>query len=67
MAFDARHRDKTGEISRKDGNTLISTLRKTYGPNFANGCDDHEELSDVLHKLDEQSLTIWYTIIRTAT
>jgi hypothetical protein len=58
VAFDARYRDKTGEISRKDGNTLISTLRKTYGPNFANGCDDHEELSDVLHKLDEQSLTI---------
>ncbi len=29
----------------------------TYGPNFANGCDDHEGLNNVLHKLDEQSLT----------
>jgi hypothetical protein len=31
MAIDARHRQKNGEISRKHGNTLISTLRKTYG------------------------------------
>jgi hypothetical protein len=30
MAFE-RHRDKNGEISRKHGNTLIRTLRKTYG------------------------------------
>jgi hypothetical protein len=30
MAFDTRHRDKSGEISRKHGNTLIRTLRKTY-------------------------------------
>ena len=48
MAIDARHRDKNGEISRKHGNTLISRLRKTYGPNFAKGCDDHEKLGDVL-------------------
>jgi hypothetical protein len=31
MAIDTRHRGKTGEISRKHGNTLIRTLRKTYG------------------------------------
>jgi hypothetical protein len=35
MAVDARHRDKNGEISRKHGNTLIHTLRKTYGLGFA--------------------------------
>jgi hypothetical protein len=29
MTIDARHRDKNGEISRKHGNTLIGTLRKT--------------------------------------
>ncbi len=51
-----RHRDKNGEISRKHGNTLVSTLRKLYGRNFAPGCDDRESLSDVLHKLDETSL-----------
>ena len=51
-----RHRDKNGEISRKHGNTLVHTLRKIYGRNFAPGCEDHEKLSDVLHKLDETSL-----------
>jgi hypothetical protein len=51
-----RHRDKNGQIGRKHGNTLIRTLRKTYGANFAKGCGDNETLSDVLHKLDESSL-----------
>ena len=51
-----RHRDKNGEVSKKHGNTLIGTLRKTYGAHFAPGCDDREKLSDVLHKLDEPSL-----------
>jgi hypothetical protein len=32
-----RHRDNNAEISRKHGNTLIRTLRKTYGPSFAGG------------------------------
>jgi hypothetical protein len=57
MAIDARHRDKNGEISRKHGNTLIRTLRKTYGSSFAEGCGDDEKLSDVLHKMDEASLS----------
>jgi len=35
MAFDTRHRDKNREISRKHGNTLIRTLRRTYGSGFA--------------------------------
>jgi hypothetical protein len=57
MAVDTRHRDKNGEISRKHGNTLIRTLRKTYGPGFAGGCADDAKLSDVLTKLDETSLS----------
>jgi hypothetical protein len=56
MAFE-RHRDKNGEMSRKHGNTLIRTLRKHYGRDFALGCSDNEKLSDVLHKLDEPSLS----------
>ena len=56
MAFE-RHRDKNGEISRKHGNTLIRTLRKHYGRSFALGCDDNQKLSDVLHKVDEPSLS----------
>jgi hypothetical protein len=57
MAVDARHRDKTGEISRKHGNTLIRTLRKTYGRGFAKWCSDDAKLSDVLQNLDETSLS----------
>jgi hypothetical protein len=57
MTVDARHRDKNGEISQKHGNTLIHTLRKTYGPGFAPGFADHAKLRDVLQKLDESSLS----------
>jgi hypothetical protein len=56
MVFE-RHRDKNGEMSRKHGNTLIRTLRKHYGDDFAAGCANNEKLSDVLHKLDELSLS----------
>jgi hypothetical protein len=52
-----RHRDKNGEISRKHGNTLVSTLRKVYGPSFAPAAQSHEKLSDVLAEMDEPSLS----------
>ncbi len=55
--LDGRHRDKDGEISKKHGNSLISTLRKTYGQDFAPKLKDTDKLSDVLDKLDESSLT----------
>ncbi len=51
-----RHRDRNGEISRKHGNTLISTLRKAYGPGFAKGFADRDTLADALETLDEHSL-----------
>lgn len=57
MAIDSRHRDQSGEISQKHGNTLIRTLRKTYGEGFAPGCADNAKLSDVLSKLDDTSLS----------
>jgi hypothetical protein len=56
-AIDGRHRDKDGQISKKHGNTLISTLRQTYGAGFAPGRSGEEKLKDVLHDLDEPSLT----------
>lgn len=56
MAFE-RHRDKSGEISRKHGKTLIHTLRKHYGPTFAKGCGARERLGKVLEGLDEPSLS----------
>ena len=55
--IDDRHRDKNGEISRKHGNTLVSTLRRIYGPSFAAGESESAKLSDVLAKLHETSLT----------
>jgi len=57
LAIDTRHRDKSGEISRKHGNTLIRTLRRAYGESFAGAYGNKKKLGDVLHKLDEPSLT----------
>ena len=55
--LDNRHRDKNGEISRKHGNTLIRTLRETYGPGFAPDCDANAKLSDCFQQIDEKSLS----------
>jgi hypothetical protein len=35
IGLDRRCRDSDGEIRRKRGDTLVGTLRKTYGPDFA--------------------------------
>jgi hypothetical protein len=35
--LDDRCRDQDGEIRQKRGDTLVGTLRKTYGPDFAQG------------------------------
>ncbi len=57
MTIGARYRDKIGsEIRPKHGDTLIRTLRKTYGANFAKDCADEEKPRDVLAKLDKPSL-----------
>ena len=55
--LDGRHRDRNGEISRKHGNTLVRTLRRIYGRNFAFRFDGEQKLSEVLATLDEQSLS----------
>jgi hypothetical protein len=55
--LDGRHRDKNGQIARKHGNTLISTLRHTYGMDFAAFHRGDAQLIDVLHELDEPSLS----------
>ena len=52
-----RHRNKDGQISHKHGNTLVSTLRKIYGPSFAEGADPHETLAEVLEETHEHSLS----------
>jgi hypothetical protein len=55
--LDGRHRNKDGEISHKHGNTLLGSLRKIYGKTFAAGHPDTAQLSDVLLKLNETSLS----------
>ncbi len=55
--LDGRHRDKSGKIERKHDNTLVSTLRQTYGKNFAPGFADHDKLGDVLKKAGVPSLS----------
>jgi hypothetical protein len=55
--LDGRHRDKNGEISGKHGNTLICTLRKVYEQSFAAGYPETEKLGEVLHQLNETSLS----------
>jgi hypothetical protein len=55
--LNGRHRDKNGEISRKHGNTLVSTLRQIYGPSFAPEAGAGEQLSEVLIEMDEPSLS----------
>jgi len=55
--FDNRHRNKDGEISANHGTPLFRTLRKVYGQSFAAGYPDTEELREVLHELNETSLS----------
>ena len=54
--LDKRHRDKTGEISRKKSNTLVRTLRKEYGEDFAKGYRADTKLGTVLRKERVESL-----------
>jgi len=46
--LDGRQRDRDGEIRRKRGDTLVSTLRDEYGKNFALGYRSDTELRTVL-------------------
>jgi hypothetical protein len=55
--LDQRHRDKNGRIAKKHGNMLVNTLRNTYGSGFAPGIGGKTQLIDVLHNLDEPSLS----------
>jgi predicted RNase H-like HicB family nuclease len=45
--LDGRHRDKDGTIEKKRGDTLVRTLRKEYGPDFAPGYRSDTKLETV--------------------
>jgi hypothetical protein len=55
-ALDGRHRDKTGRIDKKHGNTLVGTLRKTYGDHFAKGRRSTLMLKRLLKETGTESL-----------
>ena len=55
--LDGRHRNENGEIDRKHGNTLIGTLRETYGEDFAAGRRADMKLSTLLRENDVDSLS----------
>ncbi len=54
--LDGRHRDKSGRIERKHGNTRVSALRKQYGENFAKGRRKDMMLKTLLKETDSKSL-----------
>jgi hypothetical protein len=48
--LDGRHQNANGEIDRKHGNTLVGTLRETYGEDFAAGHRADMKLSTLLRE-----------------
>lgn len=46
--LDDRYRDENGEIRKKQGNTRVVTLRKIYGPEFAQDHRGDKKLENVL-------------------
>lgn len=55
--LDDRHRDQNGEIRRKRKDTLVGTLRETYGPDFLSDFRSDATLGTVLKKTGLSSLT----------
>lgn len=45
--LDGRSRDENGQIREKRGDTLVGTLRKEYGPDFAEGYRSDTKLETV--------------------
>jgi hypothetical protein len=54
--LDGRHRDTTGRIDKKHGNTRIKALRKTYGEHFAKGHRSDMMLKTLLAATGTESL-----------
>ena len=55
-SLDGRHRDKTGRIDRKHGNTKVAALRKEYGKSFAKGRRADLMLKNLLKETSSASL-----------
>jgi len=55
--LDDRCRDLDGEIRQKRGDTLVKTLRKTYGPEFAPGVRGDTRLETLRERAGGASLS----------
>jgi hypothetical protein len=55
--LDDRCRDQDGEIRQKRGDTLVGTLRKTYGPDFAPGARSDMRLDTLRERMGSASLS----------
>ena len=55
--LDDRHRDTNGEIRRKNGNTLVETLREEYGPDFGREVRSDAKLETLLERTGYRSLS----------
>jgi hypothetical protein len=55
--LDNRCRDINGEIRRKNGATRVSTLRETYGEDFASGLRGDMKLDNLLERTGADSLS----------
>jgi len=55
--LDNRCRDENGEIRRKRNDTLVSTLRREYGEDFASDFRSDAKLGTVLRETNSGSLS----------
>jgi hypothetical protein len=58
--LDRRHRDVDGRIEQKRSDTLIRTLRNTYGAGFAVEYHDDSTLGDLLRRTGTSSLSDYF-------
>ncbi len=54
--LDGRHRDNSGKIEKKHGNTRVAALRKEYGASFAKGRRKDMMLKTLLKETGSASL-----------
>jgi len=55
--IDGRWRDEDGEIRQKRSDTLVKTLRETYGDDFLSEFRGDAKLGTVLERTGKDSLT----------
>jgi hypothetical protein len=54
--LDGRHRDRTGKIEKKHGNTRLASLRKEYGESLGKGHRKDMMLKTLLKETGSASL-----------